>query len=560
MLLELTIQNFAIIKELSLTFSEGLNVLTGETGAGKSIIIGALGLLLGDRAAGDMIRSGEEKAVLDAVFMVENENLRLQLKKEGFLEEEDDLLILSREVSKSGRNLCKMNQRPVTLSYLREVGQVLFDIHGQHQHQSLLNEKNHLLILDAYCKDAIKPIYETYQALYAQKKEMEKELKSLLGDREDREARLSFIAFQIGEITEAALKPGEEEALTDEVKIMANAEKIKSLLYESHEYLYEGTEKTSSILDLLNKTIKVTEHLTEFDHSFENTAKELQDAYYLLEDASYTISDYMGRLDFDPMKLEQCQNRLDKIWNLKKKYGNSIEEILSYRDRLLEEQEKIINNQDLVNDLHKKLDTLERRLKEEADQLTGLRRSFAEKLTDRVLKELKELYMDKTDFLIEFQKKALTETGQDEVRFLVSANVGEELRPLSMVSSGGEISRIMLAMKTAIAEVDQIPTIVFDEVDSGIGGEIIKSVAKKLYEIGKSRQVLCITHSPQIAAYGKTHFYIEKTDQAGRTFTKIHQLKEEKEKIAEIARMLNGKTDDEITLRMAKKLIETVNN
>lgn len=558
MLSQLNIKNFAIIKEVDLELSQGLNVITGETGAGKSIMIDALNLVLGGRADLNMIRAGEKKATIDAVFTKDEATLSLfrDYADQGLLDEEEDELILSRELHQTGKSTAKLNGRPVPVSFLKMAGEHLIDILNQNQHQSLLNEKNHLNILDSFGGHTLKEKFKDYESIYFDVKKIEKELKDLLGNDEERRARLDYLDFQVESIEKASLTVGEDEILEEEIRMMSNVEKLKQWAFHAYDALNGGSDGVSGALTLLSYAERDMISLSEYNSNFTSFAADLKNSIYVIQDIAHALNDYGSKLEFQPSLLEQKQERLDLIDRLKKKYGNTVEEILQYEKSCKSEIESILNSGERIASLKKELSLLQKELKDKADLLTEARKEAALLLTQSVKKELSHLHLKETVFDVQFEPVSLQKTGQETIRFYITTNKGETPKPLSQVSSGGEISRILLALKTSISAITPIPTLVFDEVDAGIGGNVIKSVAEKLFEISRNNQVICITHAAQIAVFADHHFLIEKEELNGRTVTRITELQEEDQRISEIVRMLNGKDHNAEAVGLSKKLLQ----
>jgi DNA repair protein RecN (Recombination protein N) len=554
MLEQLVVKNFALVEDLTIDFSDNFNVLTGETGAGKSIIIDALALLLGGRAQSEFIRSGTDKAILEGVFHFSSGHFVWELLAEMGIENEESFLVLSRELSLNGRNLCRINGRIFTLKQYQKVGLAIVDIHGQHDHQSLLQADKHLTLLDKFgntehhqLRRAVQEKYERYLAL-------KREFEELKGSEKERLQKQDFLNFQWTEIQQAQIKPGELEELTKEVKVLAHAEKINENLHLAHQQLFAG-ESGISAYDLLSKALSNLHPLEDLDPALEKLATQLEPALYLLEEVALEIREYRERIDYSPTRLEQSEERLHLLKDLCKKYGPTIEDVLLYAQKVKVELEKEFSSAERV----KKLETEGVQVLEEynlqAKVLSGKRKKLAKELEAKVTQELLELAMPHIRFAVDFSLNEPSAQGIDRVEFLISPNPGEPLLSVAKIASGGELSRIMLALKTIMAEKDEIGTLVFDEIDAGIGGKAAQKVAEKLARISQSQQVICVTHSPLIAAIADCHLLLEKEVEKGRTRTIIYVLKEE-ERAEELARMLGGENPSAELKKYAGKILK----
>ncbi|TDT61932.1 DNA repair protein RecN [Fonticella tunisiensis] len=553
MLLELHVKNFALIDRVDLEFAEGLNILTGETGAGKSIIIDSVNFLLGDKQSKDIIRTGEESAYVEGVFEVRNEEFNRLLLENGI--ETDEVVVITREINQSGRSISRINGRTVTVGLLKQAGKYLIDIHGQHEHQSLLDEDSHMDILDSFCGESFQALKKEYRQKYADLKEIKRELNKLNADEQYKLRRMDLLSFQIQEISEANLKIGEDEELAKRKDILANSEKIISNLAAAYESLYEGEEKGCAY-DLMGVGISHLESIEKYDENLSKMKTSLEDLYYQLKDIIDEIREYRDSIDFDPEELNDIEARLDLINRLKRKYGSTIEEILQYYDKIKEELSKIERSEEIIEDMNKKKDEYLKNLREIAAQMTEIRKKTALRLKEAIEKELKYLGMERAIFKVEVkEREELGENGNDNVYFTMTANPGEPLRPLSKVASGGEMSRIMLAIKSVIADVDRIPTLIFDEIDTGISGRTAQSVAEKMVLIAKNHQILCVTHLPQIASMADVHFKIQKFINNDKTVTTVQKL-EYIDQVDELARMLGGAIVTELTRNHSKEMLE----
>ena len=554
MLIELHIRNFALINSIDLEFYSGLNILTGETGAGKSIIIDSVNFMLGEKQTKEIIRSGENSAFVEAIFHINNDNGIMDMLYQYGIEA-DDILIISREINITGRSISRVNGRIGTLGMIIKLSRLLIDIHGQHEHQSLLEEESHIKILDSFCNDEFVNIKQEYKEFYIKIKEIDRELEKLKVDEQSKLRRLDLLKFQIQEINEAALCQGEEEELKKRKEILVNSEKIFSSLALCYLNLYEHEDR-SSAYDNIGISISQLESIVRFDDKLKNINESLSDMYYKLEDIINNIRSYKESIDYDEGILLEIDSRLDLINKLKRKYGDSVININAFRDEISEESEKIEKSDEYIlkleTDRQKCFDSIIKL----ANCLTTTRKDAAMKLENHIENELKYLGMLKSIFKIDItEADSILESGMDNVSFKISANPGEPPKALVKVASGGEMSRIMLAIKTVIADIDKIPTLIFDEIDTGISGRTAQAVAEKMSLISKKHQLLCVTHLPQIAAMADTHFRIEKITKEEKTSTIIHKLSEV-ERFEELARMLGGAKVTDITLKHAKEMIE----
>jgi len=559
----------ALIKELNIEFEERLNVLTGETGAGKSIIIEAIDLILGGHTASDLIRDGEDSLIVEGLFLLtfqEKElisNLNLDM---AIVNEEGDLLI-RREVNKKGRNKCWINQKLVNLSLLQDVGNILVDLHGQHNHQSLLDSSGHIDLMDNLGGDKIikyrKELSDTYR-IWRDKK---KKLFQLIKDREENLKRIDFLKFQLEEIDEASLVKDEDKVLEEEEMVLRNAEKIIETMEKANFILYEGGLEQSSVRDSLSEVSANLGEISSLDRRIEKIRENLKEIGYQFEDIVNEIVKYKDEIELDSKKLKEVERRLNLINSLKSKYGSAIEEILQYRQKIYQELEEIDYSEDKVKKLKEEIDSLENKISVISHHLNVNRRKIAEDLEKKVIRELEDLNMKKCQFEvsinnyeddsgieIEGKKYKIGPKGIDDIEFMISPNVGERLRPLARIISGGEVSRIMLALKSILSEVDQVPTLIFDEIDSGVGARLGEVIAQKLRNLSEKRQVVCVTHLPQIACRAGRHFYIEKYILNNQTGIKLREMRGE-ERVKEIARMLDGNQMSEITIRHAQKML-----
>lgn len=557
MLQELSIKNFAIIDSIALSFEEGLTVLSGETGAGKSIIIDAIHLLVGGRGSSEFVRHGEKKAEIEGLFLLDDPRHPCHAKASEFgIDIEEGMIVLRRDISSTGKSVCRVNGKLVTIATMREIGSTLIDIHGQHEHQELMNEHLHLTLLDQFGGEDIASSLTAYLDVFEEYQTVARQLKRLNENEQEMAHRLDLIQFQQKEIQDAELRLHEDDELQDEKLKLVNFEK----LYEALQTSYDSLRGERKGMDWAGLAMGHLETAAEVDAQFGGTLESVSSAYYILEDAAHAIRAELDQLEFEPGRLDMIESRLNEINGLKRKYGSSIEEVLAYGSRIEEEIETIVNKDSHVQQLQDQLRSLENDLSVEAENLTIARKKWAKKLTVSIHEQLKQLYMDKTKFEVKFLtdgdavNRKFKKDGWDEVEFYISTNPGEPLKPLSKVASGGELSRIMLALKTIFSKHQGITSIIFDEVDTGVSGRVAQSIAEKIYQVAVNSQVMCISHLPQVAAMADCHLFISKKQANGRTSTKVKRL-EENEKIQEISRMISGVEITDLTLEHAKELL-----
>lgn len=553
---ELSIKNFAIIDEIYVSFEKGLTVLTGETGAGKSIIIDALHLLMGGRGSSEFVRHGEKKAEIEGLFDLAPDHPCYSRSSEFGIEIEEGMLVLRREISHNGKSVCRINGKLVTISILREIGSTLVDIHGQHEHQELMDESRHLALLDQFGGEKITNALMNYREIYSTYVKTLKQINDLKLNEQQIAQRLDLLQFQAKDIQNADLKLNEDEQLFTERKQLSNFEKI----YESLKASYDGLQGEKAGLDYIGHAMGHLESAAELDEQYSEAYETTANSYYLLEDVSAQIREGLENMEFDPDRLNEIESRIHEINQLKRKYGGTIEEILEYGAKIEEEMETLTNREARIDQLEQKMDSIKKDLAVEGKYLSKLRKQSAERLSTYIHRELKELYMDKAVFkpvfiLDEKDHLDFKKDGIDEVVFYISTNPGEPLKPLSKIASGGELSRIMLALKTIFSKHQGITSIIFDEVDTGVSGRVAQAIAEKISNIARHSQVLCITHLPQVAAMSDTHFLISKKEESGRTKTQLTIL-QKKQKINEIARMISGAEMTELTREHAKELLE----
>jgi DNA repair protein RecN (Recombination protein N) len=553
LLAELSIKNFAIIESLSISFEKGLTVLTGETGAGKSIIIDAIHLLVGGRGSAEFVRHGEEKAEIEGLFQLDDPNHPIISKSLEFgIEIEEGMVVLRRDISRTGKSVCRINGKLVTISTLREIGSTLVDIHGQHEHQELMDETIHLSLLDQFGSEEIAGSHAEYLDVFRRYEQTLQKLKSLSENDQQTAHRLDLIQFQLDEIQKANLKLHEDEELSEERRKLGNFERTFEAIQSSYTALH-GEQRG---LDWLSMVMGYLEDAAALDTTYKDIFEAVSNSYYQLEDAARTLRNELDGLEYDPQRLNEIEDRLNEINQLKRKYGKTINDIVEYAAKIEEEIETLQNKETHISELEKELSSIKKDLILEAKQLSEIRHKWADKLTKLIHKELKELYMAKTIFEMRFETdfEHFSKTGVDHVEFYISTNPGEPLKPLSRVASGGELSRIMLALKSIFSQHQGVTSIIFDEVDTGVSGRVAQSIAEKIYKVASGSQVLCISHLPQVAAMADTHLFISKVITGGRTKTYVTPLNVE-EKIKEIGRMISGAEITDLTKKHAEELI-----
>ncbi|NLI69909.1 MAG: DNA repair protein RecN [Firmicutes bacterium] len=560
MLRGLHVKEFALVEDLSLEFAPGFNVLSGETGAGKSIIVGAIGLVLGGRADTGQVRAGAGTARVEAIFEPAGEptlaELGSLLKKAGIEEPgEGDPLIISREVHADGRSsIGRVNGRAVPISFLRELGDLLVDLHGQHQHQSLLRPDRHLELLDAFDAGTIHPLRGEISALLSKKKEWERELAALGQDTRERERRLDLLRFQIREIEEARLKPQEERELKEKENVLTHAERIAGAISSAYRLLSGGDFQQLSVRDQLGQVLSQINSVSRWDPSLKGIEELLEGAAAHLEEASLEIGTYRSGTTFDPRELERVQSRLDVIRGLKRKYGETVEDVLNFSEQCSRECERLQKSEEHALQLEEKIDTAGRKLASLCRRLTQRRREAAASLQKHLQQVFPDLALEKAVLEVRIGPTETGPRGADQVEFLFSANPGERPKPLVNIISGGEVARVMLALKTVFARQDPLPTLIFDEADAGIGGATVLAVAEKMADLSRYHQILTVTHSPQVASMADNHYFLFKEVEGGRTMTRARKLQPE-ERAREIARMLDGGIG-RVNLEHAALLIE----
>jgi DNA repair protein RecN (Recombination protein N) len=556
MLRELSIKNLAIIDDLKATFTEGLNVISGETGAGKSIIIGALSLLLGDRASSDLIRSSEDSAIVEALFDISGrDEIKEKLDRMGFYDSGE--LIMKRIVSRSGKNRAYINGNLATLGMLATLSEFLVNICGQHEHQLIIDADNHIDILDEFGN--LLSLGSEYSGLYGEYQALMKRLEELKSANKAKHEREELLRFQLKEIEESGLKVGEEQSLKEEKRILGNAQRLREWAEESYELLYD---KEGSVLEDFDRIIRNIKEIKGIDPNLRVSGEDLDSLLINLEETAYALRDYKKGIASDPEKLEAIEERLEYLGRLKRKYGESIENILEKKSEIERELESILSLEDEIGRISEEITLKNDILVDKALILSQKRKEVAKILKNEVEREIHFMRMENTIFEVRFSgsfddgdKPCLHSKGMDSVEFYLCTNVGEELKPLNRIASGGELSRIVLAMKKVLAKVGSVGTVVFDEVDSGIGGAAAEVVGEKLKDVSAHHQVICITHLPQIACFGNTHFLVSKEITKGRTNTRVSYLNEA-ERLDEITRMLGGVEITEKTRDHAREMLK----
>ena len=536
MITTLHIKNIGIIEDLSIELNKGLNILTGETGAGKTLIIDSLQIISGGRFSKEMIRKGETNSFVElCMYAPESEK------------SEDGNIIVSREINLNGKNMCKINGRMVTVNELKEFMSNFIEIHGQNDNQNLLDNKKHIIYLDNFSGEKLQKSKEKYEKLYEERNQIKKELKENFGDDKEKQRKLDLLQYQVNEIEEAKLKPEEETELEEKRKIMSNAEKISDNLNEADNLISENS------IDTISMAIRALEKIENIDEKYEKVSGNLKTIYYELQELSRDISGYTKDIYFDEEERNYIEERLNLIYSLKRKYGNSIEEILKYSEETKKEIEHIENLEEYTNTLKNRQKEIEKQMDELAKQMNKIRQENARNLSNQINQELIDLEMKNAKINIHIDyKEEYYKTGKDVVTFYIATNIGENEKELSKIASGGELSRIMLAIKKVLAQTDKMPVLVFDEIDTGISGKAANSVAQKLKSISEAHQVMCISHLPNIAAVADHNYFISKNVKEERTSTQIKLLKEN-EVIEEIARISSGEVN-EITLKYATEL------
>lgn len=560
MLTELSIKNFAIIDEISFTLNEGLSVLTGETGAGKSIIIDAIKLLAGGRGSVEFVRHDTKKAEIEGLFTLDSSDHAIYSAGEYYgIDIQDQMVVLHRVITAGGKSICRVNGKLVTLAILREFGSLLVDIHSQHETQSLMDPDNHIYLLDMYDGKNIANAKDDYLQLFQRLSALRKRYKELSENEQEMTQRLDLLQFQFNELEQASLVPNEDIDLEEERIRLANFEQIYKSLQDAYNAIY-GEQKG---LEWLNIASQALQDNQDYDSFIAEKAEEMSNHYFLIEELMYDVRNYTETLQYDPQRLNEIESRLNEIDRLKKKYGTTVEEMLEYMAKIEEEIEQITNKDSHLTNLQDEIEEIKKDAHLEAKQLHDLRKNAADSLTKEIHSELQGLYLKNTVFSVDFKSKSeqhsnnvhLHQNGLDYVHFLISTNAGEPLKELNKVASGGEMSRIMLALKNIFTRHQGITSVIFDEVDTGVSGRVAQAIAEKINQISEQSQVLCITHLPQVAAMSDTHILIQKKEKNNRTYTSICELPAD-QKIDELSRMLTGTKLTDTAKKHAQELLE----
>ena len=551
MLLEISIKNFAIIEEISLTFENGMTVLTGETGAGKSIIIDAMNLMLGARASLDVIRHGANKAEIEGLFSVGENPALTQILEENGIDVTEELII-RRDILQNGRSIGRINGQMVNLTTLRAVGQYLVDIHGQHDQEELMKPNMHIRMLDEFGNEQFADVKKHYQELFESYRQLRKRVVTKQKNEQEHKARIEMLEFQIAEIEAAALKSGEDQVLNQKRDKLLNHKNIADTL--TNAYVMLDDEEFSSLSNI-RSAMNDLMTLEEFDADYKEMSANVSEAYYILEEVTKHLGDVIDDLDFDAGGLQQIEARLEVIYSITRKYGGSVDDVLEYYDNITKEYNLLTGNDESSDDMEKALKRLEKELIVAAEELSQERHALAKNLEAEIKQELADLYMEKADFQVQFTKGKFNRDGNETVEFYISTNPGEGFKPLVKVASGGEISRLMLAIKSAFSRKEDKTSIVFDEVDTGVSGRVAQAIAQKIYKIGSNGQVLAISHLPQVIAIADYQFFIEKRSDENTTVSTVRLLTEE-ERVEEIAKMLAGSDITEMAREQARELLK----
>lgn len=552
MLRSLNIKNIAVIEKLDVAFHGGVTAFTGETGAGKSIIIDSINMILGARTSRELVRYGTNKAMVQGVFDP-NPVVKAFLEKND-IDIEEDGIIITRTLTKDGKSTARINDTVVTLAVLRETADKLINIHGQHDNQSLLTPEKHINFLDDYANDA--ELLESYKAVYSQMRELKRKINATALNEKERMQRIDILEYQIKEITNAKLIPGEEDELASQRELLENAEKISSAAEEAYANLYDMNDGRSAY-DLISIAVNAVGGISDVSSEIRKVYDRLNDAMYAVEEAAHDIHDFSGNVEYDPQVLNDTEERLDLISRLKRKYGQTIEEINTFGEKAQKELDELLDYDELGEQLKKEFNEVAKKLKRAGIALSDKRRTAARELGDKIEKALSELDMDKSRFevLVETSKN-FEPNGIDRVELMISTNPGEPLKPLVKIASGGELSRVMLAIKSILAETDCVGTLIFDEIDTGVSGSASVKIARKLRKIGKTKQVICITHLPQMTAAADNHYLIKKNIKDNMAYTTLKEL-DQQGRIDEIARIIDGENATETAKKHAKELLET---
>jgi len=557
MLLQLNIKNFALIEELSIDFEEGFNVLSGETGAGKSILIDAINYVLGGKFNKNLIRAGEEKTIVEAIFAIDNEKTKNILDTLEI--DYDDVIVLTRESFNTGKSVAKVNNKTLILSKIKLISEVLLDIHGQHENQNLLDNSNHINYVDAFGSDKIEDLLKSYKENYDKLSSIEKKISDLKGNNNQREKNMDFIKFQIDEINNINPKLGEDEELEERFSLLSNAEKIEKSLLSSYNLLKNNLEEGFSVIDGLSYVIRELRTIENHKTEIKNISNALEECFYLIEQNIDEIRTLKDSIYYDEKELEFVNSRMYQLGVCKKKYGETITDVLNYKSDLEKRFDELFNSGEIIEKLEKEKVQLVDIMQKQSLNIHHMRVEISEQLEKNIKKELDYIGLDKSTFKIEIiHTTELLSNGSDKVQFNISTNPGQPLQPLEEIVSGGELSRIMLALKTVFVDKDEIPTVIFDEIYTGISGRIAQRVGEKMYLISKNHQVFCVTHLPQIASMADYNYLITKESLENTTYTNVTKMSKEDKKY-EIARMIGGSEVTKLTLDNSEEMIEMAN-
>lgn len=554
MLLNLSILNFIIFEKIFLDFTDGFNVFTGETGAGKSMIIDSLNLLLGGKSNKGFVRKDCDKATVQGSFYIEENSPLLALLAEQGIETEDGTIIITRDVMDNGRSTARINEILINISFLKKISRYLLDIHGQYEQQSILDSSEHIQILDKMCGAELNNLLSDYQSLYRDYVRLKNELAALEKSNRDKNARMDFLDFQINEINSARLKAGEESTLFEEYNILSNLNDIKSNVFQAAEYF---TDDNHSITDMLSEALKAIKRVSHFDEKLRGFETAMELIIDSSQELSFDLIDYANDRDLDDERLSFLEQRLEAINHIKRKYNMEVEDLLIHRDKAVGELDLLKNIDMRINGLKDSLKSVVVRMESLSEKLHDIRKSKATIIAQEIENQLYALNMKEARFQVNMSEmEAFTELGRDNVLFMISTNPGMDLMPLDKILSGGEVSRIMLAIKSIINEIDEIPTMIFDEIDTGISGKTAHMVGEKIKRISATHQVICVTHSPQIASAAHTHFVIEKLTDGQSTYSSVTRLGHE-DRIREVARLLSSLDITEISLKNAEEMVKS---
>lgn len=554
MLLELSIKNIALIQSLVLAFDQGFNVLTGETGAGKSIVVDSLNMALGGRAERDLIRTGCDKGSVQALFDISKNPRAIEVAHELGAEADKNLVAVSRELSRAGRNICRISGMVVPLATLRRLTSTLVDIHGQHEHQALIDPARHIVFLDAFGGEAHHALIQEAHALYAKRSGAISAYRRVTSEAAERARRIDMLSFQLEEITAIKPKRGEEEKLERRARFYENAERIRSSVEQAYQLTYAGDSGVPGAQEQLDMAQRALESVSRMDERIDALASRIKDAFYVVQDVGYELRALLESLDYDPAMADKVAGRLDKIRRLERKYGSTLDEVIDFGENAAAQLDVLRESDASAEDLKKNLDALTEKLHTVCNALTKSRKTLCDNLAADIHAQLADLGMAKTRFEVRITPIKPTAQGADEVEFLISANPGEPLKPLASVASGGELSRIMLAFKAISVDAEGVDAMVFDEIDTGVSGRMAQVVGEKMKAIARTHQVLCVTHLPQIAALANAHFVVEKTFADERTDSMVRRLDDDG-RVREISRLIGGGEDSETSIGHARHLL-----